>query len=94
MCQEPSDEQTIRTTAEEDAAHERIVLSAVLEVHPGQITEAELVREHADDPSSARDAFERAIADLTGVGLLHRQGDFVLPTRAALRVKELWGVLG
>ena len=94
MCSEPTDDAPIQSTAEEDAAHERIVLAAVLEVHPGQITEAELVREHADDPHSARDSFERAIADLARAGLLHRHGGFVLPTRAAVRVKELWGVLG
>lgn len=94
MCSEPTDDAPIQSTAEEDVAHERVVLSAVLEVHPGQISEAELICEHGDDSSSTRDAFERAIADLTRVGLLHRHGEFVLPTRAAVRIKELWGVLG
>jgi hypothetical protein len=82
--------------ASEDAAHERRVLMAVLEVHPGQITESELVREYADQPGDfrTRDGFLRAIRDLAKVGLLHRNGEFVLPTRAAVRIKELWGVLG
>lgn len=82
--------------AGEDAKFERTVLMAVLEAHPTQITEAELIREHADDPKgfAASDAFGRAVRDLIGVGLLHRSGDFVLPTRAAVRIKELWGVLG
>jgi hypothetical protein len=90
------DHSTEPGTAQDDAKYERIVLTAVLEAHPAQITEAELFREHADDPEDfgMRDAFGRAVRDLVGVGLLHRSGDFVLPTRAAVRVKELWGVLG
>lgn len=82
--------------ASEDANYERTVLMAILEVHPGQSSEAELVREYADHPEdfASRDAFERAIRDLVAVGLLHRSGEFVLPTRAAVRVKELWGLLG
>lgn len=90
------DHSTERGPEQEDAGYERVVLMAVLEAHPSQITKAELIREHADDPEgfTARDAFERAIRDLVGVGLLHRSGDFILPTRAAVRVKELWGVLG
>lgn len=90
------DHSTEHGTSGEDAKFERAVLMAVLEAHPTQITEAELIREHADDPEgfAARDAFGRAVRDLVGVGLLHRSGNFVLPTRAAVRIKELWGVLG
>jgi hypothetical protein len=90
------DHSTESGPAGEDAKFERAVLMAVLEAHPTQITEAELIREHADDPEDfgMRDAFGRAVRDLVGVGLLHRSGDFVLPTRAAVRIKELWGVLG
>lgn len=84
------------TTASEDAVRERNVLMAVLEVHPGQLTEEELVREFADSPEEfrSRDGFSRATRDLVAVGLLHRCGQFVLPTRAAVRIKELWGLLG
>lgn len=89
------DHSTEPATAQDDAKYERIVLTAVLETHPTQIAEAELIREYADpDDFGMRDAFGRAVRDLVGVGLLHRSGDFVLPTRAAVRVKELWGVLG
>jgi hypothetical protein len=89
------DHSTERGPAGEDAKCERAVLMAVLETHPTQITEAELIREYADpDDFGMRDAFGRAVRDLVGVGLLHRSGDFVLPTRAAIRIKELWGVLG
>jgi hypothetical protein len=87
------DHSTESDPAQEDAQYERVVLMAVLETHPTQITEAELVREHAGGPEDC-DAFGRAVRDLVGVGLLHRHGDFVLPTRAAVRVKEFWGVLG
>jgi hypothetical protein len=90
------DHSTEHGTSGEDAKFERAVLMAVLETHPTHLTEAELIREHADDPDDlgTRDAFGRAVRDLIGVGLLHRSGDFVLPTRAAVRIKELWGVLG
>jgi len=90
------DHSTESSPAEDDAKYERAVLMAVLETHPTQITEAELVREYAGDSEdfATHDAFGRAVRDLVGVGLLHRSGDFVLPTRAAVRIKELWGVLG
>jgi hypothetical protein len=85
-----------RDPASEDAQYERDVLTAVLEVHPAQITEVELVREFADDPEDflSRDGFARATRELTRVGLLHRSGEFVLPTRAAVRIKEIWGLIG
>lgn len=80
----------------EDLNCQRDVLMAVLEVHPSHLTEAELVREYAEQPDDfrSRDAFGRAIRDLAGAGLVHRSGEFVLPTRAAVRIKELWGLIG
>lgn len=78
------------------ACEEVIVQSAVLlhviTLHPIQLTEAELVREMTNDPADGgeRDRIERAVRDLARVGLLHRHGSFVLPTRAALRSYELW----
>jgi hypothetical protein len=38
-----------------------------------------------------RDAIERAVRDLTGVGLPFRSDGLVLPTRAALRFNEIFG---
>lgn len=35
MCHEPTDDQSIRTPADEDASYERTVFLAVLEIHPG-----------------------------------------------------------
>jgi hypothetical protein len=80
-----------RTPATEDAATESAVLQQVLELHPVQVTVAELVREvGGESPGFAeRDAIERAVRDLIGVGLLHGGSAFVIPTRAALRFSEL-----
>lgn len=74
-----------------DAATEVAVLQLVIDLHPAPITAAEVVRELAgEQPSfSDRDAIDRALRDLGGVGLLHRNDGFVLPTRAALRFSEL-----
>lgn len=75
----------------QDAAVESAVLQQLLAIHPTQVTVAELVRELAGPEAafSERDAIERAVRDLAGVGLVHRNGDLLTPTRAALRFDEL-----
>jgi len=80
-----------RTTQGDDLATESAVLQHLLSLHPAQLTVAELVREVAgEQPDFAeRDAIERAVRDLSGVGLVYHREDFVLPTRAALRFNEL-----
>jgi ethanolamine ammonia-lyase small subunit len=80
-----------RTPAAADAATESAVLQRLLDLHPVQLTVAELVREvGGESPSFAeRDAIERAIRDLTGAGLVHDRDGFAIPTRAALRFSEL-----
>jgi hypothetical protein len=77
--------------ADEDAAVESAVLQQVLDLHPAQVTAAELVREVGGESPGfgERDAIERAVRDLTRAGLLHSRDDFVAPTRAALRFSEL-----
>jgi hypothetical protein len=79
------------TTQGDDITTESAVLQQLLVLHPAQLTVAELVREiGGEQPGFAeRDAIERAVRDLSGVGLLHHRDDFVLPTRAALRFSEL-----
>jgi hypothetical protein len=79
------------TTRAADLATETTVLRQVLDVHPVLLTLAELIREIAGgEPAFAeRDAIERAVRDLGGVGLLHGNGEFVVPTRAALHFSEL-----
>jgi hypothetical protein len=79
------------TPAAEDDAAESAVLRQLLDLHPVQVTLAELVREVGGESTgfAERDAIERAVRDLTGTGLLHSRGTFVLPTRAALRFSQL-----
>jgi hypothetical protein len=78
-------------TRHDDLSTESAVLQRVIDVHPAPLTIAELVRELAGEDAefAVRDAIERATRDLSGVGLLHLQDDFVAPTRAALRFTEL-----
>jgi hypothetical protein len=79
------------TPAARDAATESAVLQRLLDLHPVQVTTAELIREVGGvSPGFAeRDAIERAVRDLTAAGLLHSHDTFLLPTRAALRCSEL-----
>jgi hypothetical protein len=80
-----------KTTLAEDETVESAVLSQLLELHPTRLTLAELVRELGGSRGgfAERDAVERAVRDLSAVGLLHEAGDFVEPTRAALRFSDL-----
>lgn len=82
-----------RHTTEEDAALEATALQQLLALHPVQLTLTELVREIAGEVGSfaLEDAVERAVRDLAAAGLVHRNGDVVLPSRAALRFDELLG---
>jgi hypothetical protein len=80
-----------RTPPHQDTATESAVLQHVLAIHPGQVTVDELARELVSeaDGFAGRDAIERAVRDLAGVGLLHCHDSFVLPTRAAIRFDQL-----
>lgn len=79
------------TPEAEDVATESAVMQQLLHLHPTQLTVAELIREIAGEhPGFAeRDAIERAVRDLAGVGLLHRREELLAPTRAALRLSQL-----
>lgn len=70
---------------------ERAVIEAVVHLHPVQLTIDELIRQLTDTPDdfASRDRIEIAVQQLVRAGLLHRHGQFVLPTRALLRVLEL-----
>ena len=72
---------------------EAAVLMLLLALHPAQVTLDELALEIADGPGrvEAAAAVEQAVGGLVASGLLHRHGDFVLPTRAALRCHQLLG---
>jgi hypothetical protein len=80
-----------KTTLAEDETVESAVLRQLLELHPTRLTLGELVRELGGNRGgfAERDAVERAVRDLSAVGLLHEPGDFVEPTRAALRFSDL-----
>jgi hypothetical protein len=76
-----------------DAEIEATVLRQLLLLHPTQVTVEELIRDVAADPDAfaERDAVERAVRDLARSGLVHRNGEFAIPSRAALRFSELLG---
>jgi hypothetical protein len=78
----------------DDAVAQCAVLSILLAEHPVQLTFAELVLEILGDAGDfgQQEAVKRAVRDLVGVGLLHRQGIFVLPSRVALYNERLWEV--
>ena len=75
----------------EDAAVEATVLRQLLLIHPAQVTVEELIVDVAADPDAfaERDAIERAVRELARAGLAHRNGEFAIPSRAALRFDEL-----
>lgn len=93
MRNKPSgaDVERATTTAEQDDRDQRAVLMQVLFICPETIALRELVREvtSASPDPAERDGIERAVRDLTGVGLLRLHGDLVMPTRAAAKFYEL-----
>jgi hypothetical protein len=82
-----------RNPAAEDKAIEAAVLRQLLALYPVQLTLDELNREIAgeEDDFAVQDAVERAVRELAAAGLVHRNGEVVLPSRAALRLDELFG---
>jgi hypothetical protein len=83
----------IRNPAAEDKATEAAVLRQLLVLYPVQLTLKELKREIVGEERdfASADAVERAIRELSAAGLVHRNGEVVLPSRAALRLDELFG---
>jgi hypothetical protein len=82
-----------RTPAAEDEAIEAAVLRQLLALYPVQLTLEELTREITGEEGdfASNDAVERAVRELAAAGLVHRNGEVVLPSRAALRLEELFG---
>lgn len=76
-----------------DDEFEAAVLRHVLDWQPTILRLEDVIREVSPDPRefSHRDAVERAVRELVKVDLLHRQGECVLPTTAAVYVKG-WGL--
>lgn len=75
----------------EDGYYEEAVLRHVLTERPTILRLCDLIRELASDPCEFgdRDAVKRAVRELIKVGLLHRQGEVVLPTPAAAYVRGM-----
>lgn len=76
---------------DQDGPYEQAVLKHVLSEQPTIYRLCDLVRELSRDPDDFghRDAVERAVRELRKVGLLHRQGECVLPTPAAVYVQGM-----
>jgi hypothetical protein len=86
-------DESVPPTAAEDTRDQGIVLIHVLAVHPTHLIVPELVREITAGAAdfAEDDRVERAVRDLTGLGLLHCPGGVVVPSRAAIRFNELLG---
>jgi hypothetical protein len=69
---------------------EDAVLRRVLDLHPAQLGERELALDLVGATLAPRcEAYEAAIEALVVDGLLRREEDSILPTRAALRAEEV-----
>ena len=77
----------------QDLRDQGSALIHVLTLYPTHLRLSELIQEVSAGAAdfAQRDAIERAVRDLTGVGLLFRSDGLVLPTRAALRFNEILG---
>ncbi len=77
------------TSASEDGFIEEAVLRHILDWQPTILRLEDLIREVSPDPRefAHRDAVARAVRDLAKVGLLHQQGECVLPTPATVYVR-------
>jgi hypothetical protein len=77
--------------AGEDKKTESAVLALLLAEHPIRLTMDELILVlHADpERGDPEDAGKRAVRELVGAGLLHREGRFLAPSRAALYFSAL-----
>ncbi len=82
-----------RSPVVQDATIEAAVMRQLLALYPVQMTVDELAREIGGQTAdfAQTDAVERAVNELTAAGLTHRNGEVVIPSRAALRLDELLG---
>jgi hypothetical protein len=92
MAQEgrlPMQTQATSAPFEDDGLYEESVLRHVLNWQPTILRISDLTREvrPVPDDRAPDDSVKRAVRELTKVGLLHRQGECVLPTPAAVYVR-------
>lgn len=78
-------------TEAQDIRDQGVVLIQVLTRHPTLLTIPDLVREitAGSDDFAEGDSMERAVRDLTGVGLLMCPSGLAVPTPAALRFLKI-----
>ena len=88
---EGSGDAPIPSTAKQDLHDQGVVLMHVLHRHPMLLTIPDLVREitAGSEEFAETDAVERAVRDLTGVGLLHCPSSLAVPSPAALRFLKI-----
>lgn len=81
----------VPSTAKQDLHDQGIVLMHVLHRHPTLLTIPDLVREvtAGSEEFAESDAVERAVRDLTSVGLLHCPNALAVPSPAALRFLKI-----
>jgi hypothetical protein len=86
-----ADDCHVRPTEAQDIRDQGVVLIHVLTRHPTLLTIPDLVREITTGPEdfAEGDAMERAVRDLTGVGLLMCPSGLAAPTPAALRFLKI-----
>jgi hypothetical protein len=74
-----------------DESWQLAVLSYVLLLHPAMLTGDELRREMlaGRQDFAQTDAYDRAVDDLVAAGLLRREGDSIIATRAAVHFYAL-----
>lgn len=77
---------------EKDDRDQEGIMGLVISEHPIQLTVSELVRQMVPPGADwiESDDIERGVRELVGMGLLHRNGDTIRPTRAALRFNHLF----
>ena len=77
--------------AAEEKQAQRVVLAFLLEEHPSRLTIPELCRALYAHPTdfNRNDAVERAIRELDSAGLVHCDGGYAVPSRAALYFARL-----
>jgi hypothetical protein len=75
----------------DDIRDQAIVLTFVLTLNPDHLTIPDLARSLTAEPGDFKrpDAVERAVRELTGVGLVEIDSGLVQPTAAALRFIEI-----
>lgn len=80
---------------EDDEALQAAVIRHLIDVHPGTLSRADLMREFGHPKfETLEDEIERAVRDLARLGLLDEAGERVCPSRAAVRYHELANYMG